>query len=357
MKTTFTTNSIRAALVLLAASAAMARGFQQNNGVSGKQVAQAPRANAPAPARSSRPAAPATTNRSMPMSVKTTGSTPTTKTTGAGQSGSTNVTKATVSKGTQANPRTSTGYTNTNTNINKNTNININRNTNSNSWNTGSGRLGTDPQGRGTNLGGPQRTAFSGNTNSNVNSNVNINKNINVNQNGGRGSGMVRNHSPRIDEGQFRSHFGRDHEFHVRPQVVDGRSRFQYNGVSFGLMAPLPVSWRYTDPVFVDLVGGAYFLCNRMYPGIRVPVDIADCTSCTQAPELAANNVDCADCDASNGSTDAGSVPTLVPGETANQVVAALGTPKDIVDLGMRKIYLYGDMRVTFVGGRLTDVR
>jgi hypothetical protein len=363
MKTTFTTNSIRAALVLLATSAAMARGFQENNAAAAHQRTQAPRPNAAAPARSSTPARAAAPNRSMPASVRTPSSTPTTKTASTGSSAGKGTT---VSKGTtQTNPGTSTGYTNTN--INKNTNINVNRNTNSNAWNTGSGTRQNGPttgsisQGRGTNQGGPQRTAFNGNTNSNTNinrnTNVNINKNVNVNQNGGRGSGMVHNSGPRIDDGHFRSHFGRDHEFHAHPQMVDGRPRFQYSGVSFGLMAPLPASWSYNDAVYVDFVGGSYFLCNRMYPGVRVPVDIGDCASCTQTPDLTANNVDCADCGASSGSADGGSVPTLVPGETASQVVAALGTPKDIVDLGMRKIYLYGDMRVTFVGGRLSDVR
>jgi len=42
---------------------------------------------------------------------------------------------------------------------------------------------------------------------------------------------------------------------------------------------------------------------------------------------------------------------------TIPQVVAALGTPKDIIDLGLRQIYLYDQTRVTFYRGRMSDAR
>jgi hypothetical protein len=38
-------------------------------------------------------------------------------------------------------------------------------------------------------------------------------------------------------------------------------------------------------------------------------------------------------------------------------VTGALGAPKSIVDLGVKKIYVYKDMKVTFKNGKVTDVQ
>jgi hypothetical protein len=41
----------------------------------------------------------------------------------------------------------------------------------------------------------------------------------------------------RISDDRFRSHFGREHEFHMgNPVLVGGYSRFQYNGFWFGFL-------------------------------------------------------------------------------------------------------------------------
>jgi hypothetical protein len=44
-------------------------------------------------------------------------------------------------------------------------------------------------------------------------------------------------------------------------------------------------------------------------------------------------------------------------GQTMDQVTAALGQPKSIVDLGAKKIYIYKDMKITFKDGKVTDVQ
>ena len=44
-------------------------------------------------------------------------------------------------------------------------------------------------------------------------------------------------------------------------------------------------------------------------------------------------------------------------GQTIEQVVAALGQPEKIVDLGAKKIYVYKDLKVTFLNGKVTDVQ
>ena len=41
-------------------------------------------------------------------------------------------------------------------------------------------------------------------------------------------------------------------------------------------------------------------------------------------------------------------------GQTIEQVVSAMGPPKSIMDLGTKKIYVYPDVKVTFVNGKMT---
>jgi hypothetical protein len=44
-------------------------------------------------------------------------------------------------------------------------------------------------------------------------------------------------------------------------------------------------------------------------------------------------------------------------GQTIDQVVAALGQPDKTVNLGAKQIYVYKDLKVTFVNGKVTDVQ
>jgi hypothetical protein len=79
----------------------------------------------------------------------------------------------------------------------------------------------------------------------------------------------------RIPDERFRSNFGREHEFRIgSPRLVDGYSRFQYGGFWFGFVQPWPVTWYYTDDVYVDFIDGGYYLCNPYYPGDRVAISV-----------------------------------------------------------------------------------
>jgi hypothetical protein len=49
--------------------------------------------------------------------------------------------------------------------------------------------------------------------------------------------------------------------------------------------------------------------------------------------------------------------PTIALGQTIDQVTAALGEPKEVVDLGSKKIYKYPDMKVVFMNGKVSDVQ
>jgi hypothetical protein len=44
-------------------------------------------------------------------------------------------------------------------------------------------------------------------------------------------------------------------------------------------------------------------------------------------------------------------------GQTIDQVQAALGQPEKIVNLGTKQIYVYKDLKVTFVSGKVSDVQ
>jgi hypothetical protein len=61
--------------------------------------------------------------------------------------------------------------------------------------------------------------------------------------------------------------------------------------------------------------------------------------------------------DAGGGAPAGGAPPTVALGQTTGQVTSELGQPKSIMDLGPKKIYVYQDMKVTFNGGKVTDVK
>jgi hypothetical protein len=81
--------------------------------------------------------------------------------------------------------------------------------------------------------------------------------------------------SSRIPDDRFRSHFGREHHFHMgNPVMVGGYSRFQYGGYWFGFVDPWPVDWYYTDDYYIDYVDGGYYMYNPYYPGARFAITV-----------------------------------------------------------------------------------
>ena len=86
------------------------------------------------------------------------------------------------------------------------------------------------------------------------------------------------NRGRRIPDDQFRTHFGREHHFHVqREQVVNvSQPVVVYGGYSWQLAEPWPSDWSYDDDCYIDEVDGEYFLFDALHPGIRIAVFIAD---------------------------------------------------------------------------------
>jgi len=48
---------------------------------------------------------------------------------------------------------------------------------------------------------------------------------------------------------------------------------------------------------------------------------------------------------------------TIEKGQTPDQVQAAMGKPDKIVNLGVKQIYVYKDLKVTFINGKVSDVQ
>jgi hypothetical protein len=77
----------------------------------------------------------------------------------------------------------------------------------------------------------------------------------------------------RIPDDRYRANFGRDHSFRV--SEGDYRNhRFQYGGYWFGFAGAWPGNWLYTQDVFVVEIDGVYYLCNPMYPGVNVELNV-----------------------------------------------------------------------------------
>ena len=58
----------------------------------------------------------------------------------------------------------------------------------------------------------------------------------------------------------------------------------------------------------------------------------------------------------SGGDTTAGT-PTVSLGQTVDQVRAILGPPQQIMDAGPKQIYIYRNVKITFVNGRVSDIQ
>src|SRR5579859_189413 len=79
----------------------------------------------------------------------------------------------------------------------------------------------------------------------------------------------------RIPDTRFRAHFGRDHAFRINhPVMVSGVPRFRYGGYWFGFVDPWPVSWYYTDQVYVEYIDGGYFLLSPVHPGVQISISV-----------------------------------------------------------------------------------
>jgi hypothetical protein len=78
----------------------------------------------------------------------------------------------------------------------------------------------------------------------------------------------------RIPDDKFRANFGSAHTFRVSESDYRNH-RFEYGGYSFGFVGLWPSNWLYTQAVFVVDIGGVYYLCNPVYPGVNIALSLS----------------------------------------------------------------------------------
>ena len=155
---------------------------------------------------------------------------------------------------------------------------------------------------------------------------------------------MNRTHSTRITERQFRANLGREHQFRANRAAM--ASGFRYGGVNFHVAQVWPMGWTDSDQVYVGSSRGSYFLYNQSRPGEAVALEVDQCDTCVQSDQVET---------ASTSPND--SVPTLTRGMSRTEVATILGSPSNMINRGMRQIWVYNNMSVIFVAGRVMDVR
>jgi len=77
----------------------------------------------------------------------------------------------------------------------------------------------------------------------------------------------------RIPDDRYRANFGREHSFRVSESDYRNH-RFQYGGYWFGFAGAWPSNWLYTQDVYVIEINGEYYLCNPVYPGVNVAINV-----------------------------------------------------------------------------------
>jgi hypothetical protein len=77
----------------------------------------------------------------------------------------------------------------------------------------------------------------------------------------------------RIPDDRYKANFGQGHTFRVSQGDYSSR-RFEYGGYSFGFVGEWPSNWLYTQNVYVIDIDGVYYLCNPMYPGVNIELNV-----------------------------------------------------------------------------------
>ena len=77
----------------------------------------------------------------------------------------------------------------------------------------------------------------------------------------------------RIPDDRYKANFGQGHTFRVS-QGDYNNHRFQYGGYWFGFVGVWPSNWLYTQNVYVIDIDGVYYLCNPMYPGVNITLNV-----------------------------------------------------------------------------------
>jgi hypothetical protein len=143
-----------------------------------------------------------------------------------------------------------------------------------------------------------------------------------------------------------------DMQNHMRETIDAGMSDLQAKGGQGGLPA-VPASAK-AAPV------KAGFAAVAPPPDPNAAADVAkQGAEADKAEQEVAAEVPAGDASgpSAGGAAPAGPPAEISLGQTIDQVTAILGQPKTVVDLGNKKTYVYKDMKVVFIGGKVSDVQ
>jgi len=132
------------------------------------------------------------------------------------------------------------------------------------------------------------------------------------------------------------------------------------SGEKFWLVSSLVTDKQVILQVFSDAYGDTRYYGQIKFPFQKHTVPSPDELMKTISEVVTAEPPDTAN---SVASQDPGAPPAAAPpktialGQTKDDVSAALGTPQKVVNLGAKEIYLYPDMKVTFINGKVADVQ
>lgn len=134
------------------------------------------------------------------------------------------------------------------------------------------------------------------------------------------------------------------------------------SGEKFWLVSSFVTDKQVILQVFSDAYGDTRYYGQLKFPfqkhTIPTPDElmktIAEVVTAEPPDASAANNAPPAE-----APPDAAPAPpkTIALGQSKGEVAAALGQPQKTVNLGAKEIYLYPDMKVTFINGKVADVQ
>jgi len=150
-----------------------------------------------------------------------------------------------------------------------------------------------------------------------------------------------------------------DMENHMRGTIDQGLAELQTHPAQSGLPAPPPAAA--VPPVQADFAAAAPAvdanvsteLTQEAHNADQIEQQVVTESQSAQSTQPADNS--------GNASVPTEPLPsqpaTISLGQTIDQVVAIMGKPLQIADLGSKKIYKYKDMKITFLNGKVSDVQ
>jgi hypothetical protein len=162
---------------------------------------------------------------------------------------------------------------------------------------------------------------------------------------------------------------------HPPPQAAQTQSRHFVTGEKFWVTGIAVQSDGVVFTLFTDAINDVRYQCTLKFLYNKGAAPSTDDVLKTVAEVFKVQQDDSAKSDDKGGDQQQGAAPadanqqpaaeqapaappaTVEIGQTTDEVVAILGQPDKIINLGPKQIYVYKDLKVTFVKGKVTDAQ